>query len=75
MLVFAEYDEALLAQRMKRIADGDFARQNSGIMNCLPIAVATAQRPSIACSAQPNSMDSIPKHICLMCSLGLQIIP
>ena len=35
MLVFTENDEALFGQRMKWVRDSDFARQNSGIMNCL----------------------------------------
>jgi hypothetical protein len=36
VLVFTENDEALVGQRMKWVRDSDFARQNSGIMSCLP---------------------------------------
>lgn len=44
VLVFAENYEALLCERMKRVGDSDFARQNSGIMSCLPTAAANAPR-------------------------------
>jgi hypothetical protein len=47
VLMFAEHDEALAGQWMKRIRDGNFARQNSGIMNCLPMPLGSALRRSI----------------------------
>jgi hypothetical protein len=37
VLVFTGNDEALLSEWVKRVRDRDFACQNSGIMNCLPI--------------------------------------
>ena len=37
VLVFTGNDEALVSEGVKRVGDRDFARQNSGIMNCLPI--------------------------------------
>ena len=40
VLVLTENDEALFGQWMKRVGDGDFARQNSGIMNYLPMPAA-----------------------------------
>jgi hypothetical protein len=42
VLVFTRNNEALISERMKRVGDGDFASQNSGIMNCLPTAAANA---------------------------------
>ena len=37
VLVFTGNDEALVSEWVKRVCDRDFACQNSGIMNCLPI--------------------------------------
>jgi hypothetical protein len=37
VLVFTGNDEALVSEWVKRVCDGDFACQNSGTMNCLPI--------------------------------------
>jgi hypothetical protein len=37
VLVFTGNDEALVSEWVKRVRDRDFACQNSGIMNCLPI--------------------------------------
>ena len=37
VLVFTGNDEALVSEWVKRVRDSDFACQNSGIMNCLPI--------------------------------------
>jgi hypothetical protein len=37
VLVFTENNEALVSEWMKRVCDSDFACQNSGIMNCLPM--------------------------------------
>jgi hypothetical protein len=50
VLMFTEHDKALLAQRMKRISDGNFARQNSGSMSCLPMPAASAPQPFIPSS-------------------------
>jgi hypothetical protein len=47
VLMFTENDEALFCQRMKWIRDSDFARQNSGIMNCLPMPEDVAPPSSI----------------------------
>lgn len=59
VLVFTQNDEALLCQRMKWVGDSDFACQNSGIMNCLPMQVVSAQLRSIRCWEQPSSTGSI----------------
>ena len=37
VFVFTENDEALVSEWMKWVCDSDFACQNSGIMNCLPM--------------------------------------
>jgi hypothetical protein len=55
VLVFTGNDEALVSEWVKRVRDRDFACQNSGIMNCLPMPAANAQRPFTACLALPNS--------------------
>ena len=59
VLVFTENDEALVRKWMKRVCDSDFACQNSGIMNCLPIPAANVRRPFTACigSAKLNGLD------------------
>jgi hypothetical protein len=44
VLVFTGNDEALVSERVKRVRDRDFACQNSGIMNCLPIPAANGPR-------------------------------
>jgi hypothetical protein len=59
VLMLAENNEALFGQRMKRVGDSNFARQNSGIMSYLPMPAANAQRPFTACSVPPNSTISI----------------
>jgi hypothetical protein len=66
MLVFTENNQALLSQRMKRVCDGDFARQNSGTMNYLPMTVANVRRPFTACLALPSSTILIPNSIYAM---------
>jgi len=38
VLILTKNDEALSAQRMERIPDGDFSGRNQGIMNPFPIA-------------------------------------
>ena len=48
VLVFTQNDEALLCQWMKWVGDSDFACQNSGIMNCLPIAEECVPPPCTA---------------------------
>jgi hypothetical protein len=55
VLVFTGNDEDFVSERVKRVRDRDFARQNSGIMNCLQMPAANAPRPFTACSALPNS--------------------
>jgi hypothetical protein len=55
VLMFTENDEALFGQRMKWVRDGDFAPQNSGIMNCLPMQAASAQPRFIRYWEQPSS--------------------
>jgi hypothetical protein len=75
VLVFTENDEALVRKWVKRVCDSDFACQNSGIMNCLPMPAANAQRPFTACSVLPNSMISIPNSIYAMSSSASPIIP
>jgi hypothetical protein len=62
VLVFTENHEALLSEGMKRVSDSDFARQNSGIMSCLPMLVVNALPRSIRCSVLPSSMDSIQNY-------------
>ena len=37
VLVFTGNDEALVSEWVKRVRDRDFACQNSGTMNCLPM--------------------------------------
>jgi hypothetical protein len=54
MIVLTENDEALLGQRVKWVRDGDFAPQNSGIMNCLPTQVDNALPRSIHSSHRPS---------------------
>jgi hypothetical protein len=66
VLVFTENDEALVRQWVKRVCDSDFACQNSGIMNCLPIPADNVQRPFTACSVLPNSTISILNSIYAM---------
>ena len=44
VLVFTGDDEALVSEWVKRVRDRDFARQNSGIMNCLPIPADNGPR-------------------------------
>ena len=48
VLVFAENDEGLVSEWMKRVCYSDFACQNSGIMNCLPMPAETALPSSTA---------------------------
>lgn len=43
VLVFTENYEALVSKWVKRVCDSDFACQNSGIMNCLLITVASGR--------------------------------
>ena len=59
VLVFTGNDEALVSEWVKRVCDRDFACQNSGTMNCLPMPAANAQRPFTAYSVLPNSTISI----------------
>ena len=66
VLVFTGNDEALVSEWVKRVRDRDFACQNSGIMNCLPMPAANARRPFTACSAQRSSTILIPNFICAM---------
>ena len=47
VLVFTEKDEALVSEWVKRVRDSDFACQNSGIMNCLPIRAVSGLLSSI----------------------------
>jgi hypothetical protein len=47
-------DEALTAQRMKRIPDNDFRYRNQGTMNPLPIAVVSVLLPCTASSSRPR---------------------
>jgi hypothetical protein len=54
VLVFTGNDEALVSEWVKRVRDRDFARQNSGIMNCLPIAADNEQQRSTASSLLAN---------------------
>ena len=54
VLVFTRNNEALISERMKRVCDGDFASQNSGIMNCLPTPAEYALPPFTRWSAQPS---------------------
>ena len=49
---------------MKRVCDSDFARQNSGTMNYLPMPAANARRPFTAYSARLSSTVSIRNSIC-----------
>jgi hypothetical protein len=42
VLVFTEDDEAPVSEWVKRVRDRDFACQNSGIMNCLPMPAVSA---------------------------------
>jgi hypothetical protein len=44
VLVFTGDDEALVSEWVKRVRDRDFACQNSGIMNCLPIPADNGPR-------------------------------
>ena len=74
VLVFTENDEALVRKWVKRVCDSDFACQNSGIMNCLPIPAANAPRPFTACSALPNSTIWIQSSIYDMSWSALLII-
>ncbi len=48
VLVFTDNDEALVRKWVKRVCDSDFACQNSGIMNCLPIPADNGPRLCIA---------------------------
>ena len=47
VFVFTENNEGLVSEWMKRVCDSDFACQNSGIMNCLPIREEKGQPRSI----------------------------
>jgi hypothetical protein len=47
MLILTKDDEALSAQRMERIPDRDFMRQNRGIMSPLQIPVESGPPPCI----------------------------
>lgn len=67
VLVFAENYEALLSEGMKRIRDSDFARQNSGIMSCLPTRVENERLAFIHFSGQPSSTGSIRNSTCARC--------
>ena len=66
VLVFTENDEALVRKWVKRVCDSDFACQNSGIMNCLPMPAANVPRRFTACSVQRNSMISTRNSIYAM---------
>jgi hypothetical protein len=66
VLVFTGNDEALVGEWVKRVCDRDFACQNSGTMNCLPMPADNAPRPFTVCSALPNSTISIPNSIYAM---------
>jgi hypothetical protein len=46
MLILPKDDEALSAQRMERIPDRDFTRQNRGIMSPLQTKAARTGRAS-----------------------------
>jgi hypothetical protein len=47
MLILPKDDEALSAQRMERIPDRDFMRQNRGIMSPLQIVAVSVRRSCI----------------------------
>jgi len=44
MLILTRQEQCLTEQRVKRIGDRDFLRQNPGTMSPLRIAAVTAQR-------------------------------
>jgi len=73
VLVFTQNDEALLCQWMKWVGDSDFAHQNSGIMNCLPILAESEQLVCIHYWGQPNSTDLIRNSMCARSWGGLPI--
>jgi predicted phosphohydrolase len=64
VLVFTGNDEALVSKWVKWVRDSDFACQNSGTMNCLPMPAENAQRLFTACSALPSSTILIRNSIC-----------
>jgi hypothetical protein len=66
VLVFTENDEALVRKWVKRVCDSDFACQNSGIMNCLPMPADNVRRPFTACSVLPSLTMSPQNSICAM---------
>jgi len=47
VIILTKNDEALSAQRMERIPDGDFSGRNQGIMNPFPTLVGSGQRRCI----------------------------
>lgn len=48
VLVFTENDEGLVSEWMKGVCYSDFAGQNSGIMNCLPMPEGNVPRQCTA---------------------------
>jgi hypothetical protein len=74
VLVFTGNDEAFVSERVKRVRDRDFARQNSGIMNCLQIAAVSAPPPCTRSSVRPSSTDWIRNSISERCLHGSLII-
>jgi hypothetical protein len=75
VLVFTGNDEAPVSEWVKRVRDRDFACQNSGIMNCLPIAAVSAPPLCTRSSVQPSSTDWIRNSISERCLHGSLIIP
>jgi hypothetical protein len=75
VLVFTGNDEALVSEWVKRVCDRDFACQNSGTMNCLPILEDNGLQPSTVLSALPSSTGSIRRSIFVRCSINSPSIP